>query len=133
VCLGESYVLADRLDDALALAARALSFSRERGYRGYEASALRLLGEIASHRDPPDLATAESHYRQALPLAHELGMRPLLAHCHLGLGKLGQRAGNRQEAQEHFTTAMTMYREMDMALWLEKAGSELGSPEEELL
>jgi hypothetical protein len=49
-------------------------------------------------------------------------MRPLVAHCHLGLGKLCWRTGRRQEeAQEHLTTATTMYREMDMLFWLEKA------------
>ena len=29
--------------------------------------------------------------------------------------------GRRQEAQEHLTIATTMYREMDMRFWLEKA------------
>jgi len=48
-------------------------------------------------------------------------MRPLVAHCHLGLGKLHRRTGNRQQAQEHLTTAATMYREMDMRFWLEEA------------
>jgi hypothetical protein len=48
-------------------------------------------------------------------------MRPLVAHCHLGLGKLCQRTGQRPEAQVHLTIAMTMYREMDMRFWLEKA------------
>ena len=45
-------------------------------------------------------------------------MRPLVAHCHLGLGKLDRRTGKRQQAQEHLTTAATMYREMDMGFWL---------------
>ena len=48
-------------------------------------------------------------------------MRPLVAHCHLGLGKLYPRTGTRQEAQEHLTTATTMYREMDMRFWPEQA------------
>ena len=52
-------------------------------------------------------------------------MRPLVAHCHLGLGKLYQRSGNRQEAQEHLATAMTMYREMSMTYWLEQAEAEI--------
>ena len=56
--------------------------------RGNEAWALHLLGEIAAQHDPPDVATAEAHYRAAMALATELGMRPLVAHCHLGLGKL---------------------------------------------
>ena len=48
-------------------------------------------------------------------------MRPLVAHCHLGLGRLDRRTGDRQEAQEHLMTAATMYHEMDMRLWLEQA------------
>jgi len=52
-------------------------------------------------------------------------MRPLVAHCHLGLGKLHRRMGKREEAREHLTTATAMYREMDMRFWLEKAEAEL--------
>ena len=48
-------------------------------------------------------------------------MRPLVAHCHLGLGKLYRRTGKREQAQEHLATATTMYREMDMRFWLEQA------------
>jgi hypothetical protein len=64
---------------------------------------------------------APGYYREALALADELGMRPLVAHCHLGLGKLYGRTGKRQEAQEHLTTAATMYGEVDMGFWLEQA------------
>jgi hypothetical protein len=56
-----------------------------------------------------------------MALASELGLRPLVAHCHLGLGKLYRLAGTRQEAQEHLNTATAMYREMDMRYWLEQA------------
>ena len=86
--LGEVYLLADQVEDARACADRAVRLARERGERGHEAWALRLLGEIASHRDRPDVATAEAHYGAALALAYELGMRPLQAHCHRGLGTL---------------------------------------------
>ena len=51
-------------------------------------------------------------------------MRPLVAHCHLGLGKLYRRTGKREQAREHLTTATTMYREMDMPFWLEQAEEE---------
>jgi tetratricopeptide (TPR) repeat protein len=68
---------------------------------------------------------AERYYREALALAKELGMRPLVAHCHLGLGKLYRRTGKREQAQEHLTTATTMYREMDMPYWLEQAEVEM--------
>jgi Tetratricopeptide repeat len=66
-----------------------------------------------------------SHYQAALSLAQDLGMRPLIAHCHLGLGKLNRRTGKREQAREYLTTATTMYREMDMRFWLEQAEAEL--------
>jgi hypothetical protein len=60
-----------------------------------------------------------------MALASELGMRPLVAHCHLGLGKLYRRTGKRQDAQEHLATATMMYREMEMSFWLEQAEAEM--------
>jgi tetratricopeptide (TPR) repeat protein len=125
VHLGEACLLADRLEEALAAASRALTLARDRGERGHEAWALRLLGEIASHPGRPDVATAEAHYGAATALAAELGMRPLIAHCHLGLGKVYRRTGPRAKAEEHLTTATTMYREMGMGFWLEKTDAEL--------
>jgi len=121
--LGEAYVLAGRLEDALDLASRALALARERGQRGFEAGALRLLGEAAVHHDPP--ARADGHYRHALALAEELEMRPLVAHCHFGLGKVRRRAGDRRPALEHLTIATAMYREMGMAYWVERAEAEM--------
>ena len=119
--LGEAHLLAGRPDDALAVARRALDLAHRQKERGNEAWVLRLLGEIAAQADPPDLESAEAHYRQALARADELGMRPLVAHCHLGLGKLYRRTGDRAKAGEHLATATTMYREMDMGFWLEQA------------
>ncbi len=75
----------------------------------------------------PSRSSAERYYREALALAGELGMRPLVAHCHIGLGKLYRRTGEREQAQEHLRTATTMYREMDMRFWLEQAETELPS------
>ena len=72
---------------------------------------------------------AEGSYREALALAEELGMRPLVAHCHLGLGKLYARTDQRGQAQKHLTTATTLYREMDMRFWLEQAEAELAQME----
>jgi hypothetical protein len=68
---------------------------------------------------------AEDTYLRARTLADELGMRPLVAHCHLGLGKLYRRARQRNQAQGHLTTATTMYREMDMRFWLGQAEATL--------
>jgi class 3 adenylate cyclase/tetratricopeptide (TPR) repeat protein len=119
--LGEAYLLASRPEDAFTIAERGLALSRERGHRGSEAWTLRALGEIAFHGDPPDVVTAEAHYRTAVALASELGMRPLVAHCHLGLGRLHRRAGDRAKAEQHVTTASAMYGEMGMTFWLERA------------
>jgi hypothetical protein len=88
------------------------------------AHALHLLGDIATHSNSFDAETGEAHYRQALALAEPRGMRPLIAHCHYGLSKLYQRTGKREQAQEHLTTATTMYGEMDMSFWLEQAEAE---------
>jgi len=84
-----------------------------------------LLGDIAMHGDHFDPESGEAHYRQALALAQPRGMRPLIAHCHLGLGKLYSRTGKRDQAQEHLTTATAMYCEMDMRFWLEQAEAAL--------
>jgi tetratricopeptide (TPR) repeat protein len=123
VYLGEVNVLADRLDHALEAAWRGLSLGRERGLRGSEVSALRLLGEIASHRGPYEVVSAEDYYRQGMALADELGMRPEVAHCHRGLGQLHRRMGMAEQAREHLATASTMYREMGMHRWLEQSES----------
>jgi hypothetical protein len=114
-------VIADRLDEARHYAERALAFARERQMRGCEALALRLLAETALRNAPFDATKAVDPYRQARALAEELRMRPLVAHCELGLAKLNQRIGQRPEAREHITTAVTMYRAMDMPFWLRDA------------
>ncbi|PWU17546.1 MAG: hypothetical protein C5B48_15810, partial [Candidatus Rokuibacteriota bacterium] len=57
--------------------------------------------------------------------AEALEMRPLVAHCHLNLGKLYRRTGNREQADEHLNTATTMYREMGMTHWLGQAEAEM--------
>lgn len=85
--------------------------------------ALWLLGTIAARRDA--VAGAESLYREALALAAALGMHPLVAHCHLGLSTAYRRTNRREQAQEHLTTATTMYRAMGMTYWLEKAEAEI--------
>ena len=127
VNLSVVYRLANREEDAIRTANRALDFSRKHKRRAHEAWALQALAEIASHRDP-DIGKAQASYRQAMVLAEELGMRPIVAHCHLGLGKLYLRTGKRHQTQEHLATAMTMYREMDMRFWLEQAEVAMQEP-----
>jgi tetratricopeptide (TPR) repeat protein len=122
---GTAELFGGQLAAARALGQGALALAREHGERGHEAWALRLLGQIAARRDPPE---AEARYREALALAEELAMRPLEAHCRRGLGRLYHRTGDRAKSEQHLAAAATMYREMDIDLWLEKAEAELGPP-----
>src|SRR5207302_3806137 len=121
VWLSEAYLLAGRREDAARVAALGLALARTHKERGHEAWVLRLLGEIAAHADPPETGQAEAHYRQALALADELGMRPLAAHCHLGLGSLYQRIGRYEQASAELGTAAELYRAMEMPFWLAQA------------
>jgi class 3 adenylate cyclase/tetratricopeptide (TPR) repeat protein len=123
--LGEAYLLAGRRDQAFAFAERAVKHAsayKEPGHRGY---ALRLLGETAAHQDPPEIEPAEAHYQQALALAEALGMRPLVARCHLGLGRLYGQTGRGEQARAALTTAIDLYRAMDMTFWLPQAEAAL--------
>jgi len=119
--LGEAQLLAGRLEEAHALAERALALAQAHQECGHRAYALRLLGEVAAHRDPIEVEQAEAFYRQALALADELGMRPLLAHCHYGLGILYTQVGCPEQARAELSVAIELYRTMEMMFWLERA------------
>jgi tetratricopeptide (TPR) repeat protein len=122
--LGEALLLAGRVEETRDFGTRAIVLASERGEHGHEAWAHRLLGETASHRDCPDVAAAEAHFATSTALASELGMRPLVAHCRFSLGKLHRRAGDRRAA-ELLATAMSLFHEMGMRFWLEKAEAEM--------
>ena len=94
--------------------------------RGWEAWGLKLLGDVRAH-EPAENEQSGDAYRRVLAQATELGMRPLVAHCHFGLGKIDQQS-KRTQAREHFTTATTMYREMDQRFWLEQVEMEMRKP-----
>jgi hypothetical protein len=115
--LGGSYLLEGRLADATRIAGEELAAARQRGAREVPARLLRLLGDIAAHPDRFQASTAEAHYRQALGLAEALGLCPLMAHCHLGIGVLYARAGTREQARGHLATAVAILGEMQMRHW----------------
>jgi tetratricopeptide (TPR) repeat protein len=127
VPLGEVYLLAGRLEEAHALAEQTLALARENQERGHQAYALRLLGEIAAHRDPPEVEPSIASYRQALALAEELGMRPLQAHCHHGLGMLYARIGQPEQARMALSAAIDLYHAMEMTWWLPQAEAALAA------
>jgi tetratricopeptide (TPR) repeat protein len=81
------------------------------------------------HRDPPDVDQAATHYRQALALAQELGMRPLVARGHLGLGKLYTETGRLKPARAELSAAIELYRAMDMTFWLPQVEAALAQVE----
>jgi tetratricopeptide (TPR) repeat protein len=128
--LGEAHMLAGHLEEAHTLTDRALAHAREHQERGNQAYALHLLGEIAAHRTPPDVAAAAVHYHQALALAEKLGMRPLQAHCHRGLGTLYAATGQREPARHALVTAIALYRSMAMTFWLPQTEAALAQVEE---
>jgi tetratricopeptide (TPR) repeat protein len=123
--LGEAQLLAGRLEEAHALAEHTLALAREYQERGNEAYALHLLGDIAARRDPLESEPAGEYNRQALSLAEELGMRPLQAHCHLDLGILYGKTKRAIEAQAELSTAIELYRAMEMTFWLPQAEAAL--------
>jgi tetratricopeptide (TPR) repeat protein len=118
VWLGEAYLVAGRWAAASTQAQRALAFARAHQERGHTAYTLRLLGAIAAQRTPPEPEQAAAHYRQALALAEELGMRPLQAHCHRSLGLLAATIGQAEQARSELTAAIALYQSMDMTFWL---------------
>jgi predicted ATPase len=126
---GEKAMTRSAHHEAVEALEQALTLARDHQERGNEAYALRLLGDIAAHRAPPDVDRAAAHYRQALVLAEELGMRPLQAHCHRGLGTLYGAVGQREQARAALTTAIEMYRAMDMTFWLPQAEGALAQVE----
>jgi tetratricopeptide (TPR) repeat protein len=129
--LGEAYLLAGRLEEAQALAEQALALTRAHQEMGNQAYALRLLGEITARREPAAVDLAVACYQEALALADALGMHPLMAHCHRGLGTLYAAAGQQEQAHTALCTATALYRAMDMVFWLPQAEAALTQVEGE--
>jgi len=116
--LSETYLLAGRLEEARHRAAQAVDLARQCQQRGTQAWALWLLGASTAQQAPPEREPAAGHYRQALALADELGMRPLQAHCHRGLGSLYLKTNHQEQARTALLTAVELYRAMEMTFWL---------------
>jgi tetratricopeptide (TPR) repeat protein len=123
--LSEICLLAGHHDEAWQHARQALDLALQYRERGYEAHALHQLGAVHAHATPPDAERAETYYQQALALAEALGMRPLQAHCHRGLGMLYVKTDQREQACTELSAAITLYRAMEMAFWLPQAETAL--------
>jgi class 3 adenylate cyclase/tetratricopeptide (TPR) repeat protein len=127
--LSEVCRLAGHGAEAWQHARQALALARQQQARGDEALALHQLGVVQAHAAPPNAAQVEAHYQQALALADELGMRPLQAHCHRGLGTLYAMIGQREQARTALSMAMEMYQSMDMRFWLPETEAALAQVE----
>jgi tetratricopeptide (TPR) repeat protein len=119
--LSEVCRLVECKEEAWQHADQALILARQQQARGDEALALYQLGVVHAHTGPCKSRQAEASYRQALALAEALGMRPLQAHCHCGLGTLYVQTGRQEQARTALATAIDLYRAMDMTFWLPQA------------
>ena len=127
--LSAVYLLAGRFDEAWQHACQALDLARQQKARGNEAHALFQLGAVHAQASPPDVQQAEARYQEALTLAEALGMRPLQAHCHRGLGTLYAKTGRQEQARAALSTAIELYRAMEMTFWLPQAEAALAEVE----
>jgi class 3 adenylate cyclase/tetratricopeptide (TPR) repeat protein len=123
--LSEAYDLAGRTDEAEALARRGLDLSGKSKDRGSQTWLLRVLGDLTARHSPLNVERAEANYGEALALAQELGMRPVQAHCHLGLGQVYDQVKDFSKARSELRTAVELYRAMSMPFWLLKAETAL--------
>ena len=124
VHLSEAYLHDGQVERATGVAHLALQNAADHNQRGTGAWTQWLLGEINTHVKNP--GTAEEHYRKAMALASECGMVPLLAHCHLGIGKgYGSKGKGAPLAHEHLVKAAGMYGSLEMPFWTHQAEASL--------
>jgi tetratricopeptide (TPR) repeat protein len=114
--LGEAYLQIGEVEQATRVADLALQTSLDYYQHGARAWTQWLLGEINMRAD--NLEAADGHYRKAMAMASELGMAPLVAHCHFGLGKRHGRASKNDQSREHLVAAAGLYRTLEMPSWI---------------
>jgi tetratricopeptide (TPR) repeat protein len=127
--VGEAYFFAGRRADATREGERALRLALERGERGNQVYAHRLLGLIAAEDEPPRVEAARHHFGAALALAEALGMRPLIARCHLGLGRLERALGHPGAGRRHLAAATALLEAMQMTYWLDRLALDRTGPD----
>ena len=121
-----AYLMADEIADAERSVIAYTKIADACGFRGTVAKISQLHGEVYAHQDPTDVVEAEKHYLLAIEHASQLGMRPLLAHCYFGLGRLYIENANHKKGIRNLNDAAKLYYELQMPLWIEKIDAMLG-------
>lgn len=118
--LGEAQANAGRLQEARDNAQRALELARSYGQKGHEGWALRLLGDISCNTNSGN-GLAAGFYKEAMAIADDMGLRPLLAHCHFGNYRTAAMEG--LGSDHHLRFAIEIYTELNMDQWVRMAAS----------
>ena len=116
--MAEAYLAAGRVEEAVPLAQLYVDLTKMVNGRGYMAWALHLQGDVATHRDSPDVGTAEAALDESLALARELGMRPLETRVMLTRGRLLSRMGKVDQARTLIAAAADRFAALDMPAWV---------------
>ena len=124
--LGNASLLGRQFGAAREQAQRAVALARDAGERGYEAWALKLLGDVIQE-ESSNPSESLSHYAPSMALATELAMRPLQAHIHLSLGRLHHRENQIEQARTELSLALKSYLSMEMPIWTGAAEQELST------
>jgi class 3 adenylate cyclase/tetratricopeptide (TPR) repeat protein len=123
--LAEGLLAAGQIEQAGRVVQRALELALAHRERGHQAQVLKLRGDVIAAVRPADLVEAAEAYGQALALAGELGMRPVLAEAHLALGRLYRETGRDVEAAEPLAESFLLSRNLGMQAWLASATDEV--------
>lgn len=123
--LGYTYLIAGQPAKAVHLMQQALELAELHGERGWVAWEHHVLGLARMAEGGTSVDKARSLFELAIEEARELQLRPLLARSELALGQLHRRTGQRDAARRNLDNAVSLLKELQMPIWLQKAEMEL--------
>ena len=122
---GYVYLLAGKVGEAEHVAISTMQLVDQHGYRGNQAKLAQLLGDIYASYSLPKADKAIDYYNQAISLANELQMKPLIAQCNRSLGLLYKGNQNYEKASPYLAHAVQLFSDMEMNQWVVRAEQEL--------
>jgi tetratricopeptide (TPR) repeat protein len=123
--LGYTYLIGGQTAKAVDLVQQALELAQLHGEHGWVAWVYYVLGLARMAEGGASIEKAHNLFGQAIERARALGLRPLLARSELALGQLHRRTGQKDPARQHLVNAVSLLKEMQMPIWLQKAEAEL--------